>query len=121
MDNIPDFQSLLNSPVTQKPTTSTSGTNGSSGRSGNSGLNPFGTEGSIHGQVRFRGGQAWRWLGESENRWVKHTTSFTPFNRKGVYNGEEKIQEDNLYANKYRWSEVLYKWEFKSREILRKF
>lgn len=121
LDNIPDFQSFLNSPVTQKPTTSTSGTNGSSGRSGNSGLNPFGTEGSIHGQVRFRGGQAWRWLGESENRWVKHTTSFTPFNRKGVYNGEEKIQEDNLYANKYRWSEVLYKWEFKSREILRKF
>ena len=34
---------------------------------------------------------------------------------------EEKIQEDNLYANKYKWSEVLYKWEFKSREALRKF
>ena len=117
LDNIPDLQSFLNAPVTQKPTTSTSGTNSSSG---NSGLNPFGTEGSINGQVRFRGGQAWRWLGGSENRWVKHTTSFTPFNRKGVYNGEEKIQEDSSYANKYKWSEVLYKWEFKSRETLRK-
>lgn len=121
LKDIPDFTPFLNSPITQKPTTSTSGTNGSSGRSGNSGLNPFGTEGSIHGQVRFRGGQAWRWLGGSENRWVKHTTSFAPFNRKGGFNGEEKIQEDSLYANKYRWSEVLYKWEFKSREILRKF
>lgn len=121
LNNIPDLQSFLNAPVTQQPTTSTSLTNGSSGGSGNSGLNPFGTEGSINGQVRFRGGQAWRWLGGNQNRWIKHTVSTVPFTRKGVYNGEEKIQEDNLYANKYKWSEVLYKWEFKSREALRKF
>jgi hypothetical protein len=121
LDNTPDLQSFLNAPVTQTPTTSTSGTNGSSGRSENSGLNPFGTEGSINGQVRFRGGQAWRWLGGNQNRWIKHTVSTVPFNRKGVYNGEVKIQEDNLYANKYKWSEVLYKWEFQSREALRKF
>ena len=121
LNNIPDLQSFLNAPVTQQSTTSTSGTNGTSGGSGNSGLNPFGTEGSINGQVRFRGGQAWRWLGGNQNRWIQHTVSTVPFNRKGVYNGEEKIQEDNLYANKYKWSEVLYKWEFKSREALRKF
>jgi hypothetical protein len=120
LNKVSDLLPKLNSPV-QQSTPSLSGTNGSSGGSGNSGLNPFGTEGSINGQVRFKGGQAWRWLGGSENRWVKHTTSFTPFNRKGVYNGEEKIQEDSSYANKYRWSEVLYKWEFKSRETLRKF
>ena len=121
LDNTPvNVSTFLNAP-TQKPTTSTSGTNDFLATSGNSGLNPFGTEGSIHGQVRFKGGQAWRWLGGNQNRWVKHTVSTVPFNRKGVYNGEEKIQEDNLYANKYKWSNVLYKWEFKSREALRKF
>lgn len=121
LDNIPDLQSFLDTPIAQTSTTSISGTNDLLVTSGNSGLNPFGTEGSIHGQVRFKGGQAWRWLGGNQNRWVKHTVSTVPFNRKGAYNGEEKIQEDNLYANKYKWSNVLYKWEFKSREALRKF
>ena len=116
LDNTPvNVATFFNTPTSTTTTQTTTST------SGNSGLNPFGTKGSIHGQVRFKGGQAWRWLGGSENRWVKHTTSFTPFNRKGVYNGEEKIQEDSSYANKYKWSEVLYKWEFKSRETLRKF
>ena len=101
-------------------TASTSGTAGTAGTASTNGYLPFGTPGTIDGQVRFKGGKAWRYLGGNQDRWVEHTVSFEPFTRKGNYDEEINYKEDNLYKNKYKWNQALYKWQFQSKEVLRK-
>jgi hypothetical protein len=77
---------------------------------------PFTTAGTVDGEVRFQGGQAWRWLGGSQKRWVQHTVSYAPFTRKGAYNGEvNTIATTNTFPRTvtyYKWNETLYKWVF---------
>lgn len=78
---------------------------------------PFTSGGTVPGEVRFKGGQAWRWLGGSINKWAKHTTSLLPIGVKGK-EGEErffKTDPPNPYPRKfYKWSEIKYKWEYQS-------
>ena len=100
------------------PSTSPSGTSGSSALPKNTDLIPFGVPGTISGEVRFRSGKAWRWLGGSSNKWVAHTVSFLPFTEKGI-NDEERFIRENAPSPTprayYKWNETLYKWEFQRR------
>lgn len=80
---------------------------------------PFTTPGVVDGEVRFKGGKAWRYLGGSQNRWVEHTISFAPFDVKGI-NGSERYKQVNspnpFPRDYFKWSELKYKWEFQRRE-----
>lgn len=110
--------------VVTQPTSSTAGTSGTSGTVGTSSTNgylPFGTPGTIDGQVRFKGGKAWRYLGGNQDRWVEHTISYTPFISKGT-DGEIKYYENqsNSTKDKFKWNQALYKWVFQSRTTLTK-
>lgn len=76
---------------------------------------PFTSAGTVPGEVRFKGGQAWRWLGGNVNEWVEHTTSLLPIGIKGV-DGEERwitlSPPSPFPRNYYKWSEIRYKWEY---------
>lgn len=80
---------------------------------------PFTTPGVVDGEVRFKGGKAWRYLGGSQNRWVEHDISFAPFDGKGI-NGSERYKQLNppnpFPRDYFKWSELKYKWEFQRRE-----
>lgn len=77
---------------------------------------PFGSPGTVAGEVRFRGGQAWRWLAGSL-KWTEYTPTFDPIGRKGDFDGEEETilkQAFPLLKETWEWSEILYKWNLKS-------
>ena len=79
-------------------------------------FSPFGSPGTVAGEVRFRGGKAWRWLAGSL-KWTEYTPTFDPIGRKGDFDGEEEtilIQAFPLLKETWEWSEILYKWNLKS-------
>ena len=79
-------------------------------------FSPFGSPGTVAGEVRFRGGQAWRWLPGSL-KWTEYTPTFDPIGRKGDFDGEDEtilIQAFPLHKETWEWSEILYKWNLKS-------
>lgn len=95
--------------------TPTQGTSGTSGTSGTNGYLPFGTKGIISGEVRFKGGQAWRWLGDNVDKWVEHTISYEPVGRQPFNSTEETYIKTttNPYPRAYyKWSELKQMWEF---------
>ena len=107
-------KSIPVSPFAIPANSTTSGTAGTAGTSSTNGYLPFGFPGSVSGEVKFRSGKAWRWLGDSQNKWVEHTISFDPFTEKGI-NGTERFIKttQNPYPRAYyKWDETLYKWVF---------
>lgn len=90
---------------------------------GNSNLySPIGRPGSANGEVVFRGGQAWRFLGGTSDKWVRHTISYAPFSSGGGNKTEfrdkttkslTKVQRDT-----YRWDPLFQKWTFVSSSNL---
>ena len=107
-------KSIPVSPFAIPANSTTSGTAGTAGTSSTNGYLPFGFPGSVSGEVKFRSGKAWRWLGGSQNKWVEHTISFDPFTEKGI-NGTERFIKttQNPYPRAYyKWDETLYRWVF---------
>lgn len=80
---------------------------------------PFTSAGVVDGEVRFKGGQAWRWLGGSQQKWVEHTVSFEPIGYKGNEGQEAEIQTSNnpITRIKYKWNNTKYKWEYQSVKV----
>lgn len=80
---------------------------------------PFTSAGVVDGEVRFKGGQAWRWLGGSQQKWVEHTVSFVPVGYKGNEGQEVEIQTSNnpITRVKYKWNNTKYKWEYQSIKV----
>ena len=104
-------------------TTGTAGgttTSGTSGTQSTPGYVPFGEPGTASGEVRFQGGQAWRYLGGSQDKWVEHTTNLNPVGRKGVYDGEEYILRNNppepYPRSTYKWSDLFYAWMYQGTQ-----
>ena len=96
-------------------TSSTSGTAGTAGTSNTNSYLPFGTPGYVTGHVRFQGGQAWRWLGGNQQKWVEHTISYEPIGRQPYNSTEETFIKttSNPYPRAYyKWSELKQMWEF---------
>ncbi len=90
---------------------------------GNSNLySPIGRPGSVNGEVVFRRGQAWRFLGGTSDKWVKHTISYAPFSSGGGNKTEfrdKKIEIRNkIQKDTYRWDPLFQKWTFVSSTIL---
>lgn len=87
------------------------------GSHGNS-YSPIGQPGSANGEVVFRSGQAWRFLGGTSDKWVKHTVSFSPFTEGGGNKTEfrdKTIRTDiKIQRNTYRWDPLFQKWTFVS-------
>jgi len=113
--------STFNSDV-GKTTSFTGLAGGASGGSKSNSYNPIGRKGSVNGEVVFRGGQAWRFLGGTPDKWVKHTISYIPFSSGGGNKTEfrektiktgTKIQRDT-----YRWDPLFQKWTFVSSSNL---
>jgi hypothetical protein len=80
--------------------------------------NPIGRPGSVNGEVVVKGGQAWRFLGGTPDKWVKHTISYLPFTSGGTFNSEfrDKTSIKGIIIKKdtYRWNQSLQKWIFVS-------
>ena len=84
---------------------------------------PIGRPGSINGEVVFKGGQAWRFLGPgTPNKWVKHTVSFSPFTDGGGNTAilrDRTIRGDGFIKKEtYRWDPLRQKWTFISSTTL---
>lgn len=83
---------------------------------------PIGRPGSVNGEVVFKGGQAWRFLGGTPDKWVKHTVSFSPFTEGG--GNKTKFRDKTIKTGKlirketYRWDPKLQKWLFVSSTTL---
>ena len=81
---------------------------------------PFDVPGTISGEVRFRGGQAYRWL-SGQLKWSQFTPTFNPIGRKGDFDGEEEtilIQAFPLKREIWEWSEIKYQWTLKTTTLL---
>ena len=113
-ENIPD------TPQVSAVSSASSGTSGTSGTQSTPGYVPFGEPGTASGEVRFQGGQAWRYLGGSQDKWVEHTTNLNPVGRKGVYDGEEYTLRNNppepFPRSTYKWSDLFYKWMYQGTQ-----
>ena len=84
--------------------------------------NPIGRPGSVNGEVVVKGGQAWRFLGGTPDKWVKHTISYLPFTSGGTFNSEFRdktsIKGTIIKKDTYRWNQSLQKWIFVSATTL---
>jgi hypothetical protein len=83
-------------------------------------FSPFDVPGTVAGEVRFRGGQAYRWL-SGQLKWSQFTPTFTPIGRKGDFDGEEEtilIQAFPLKREIWEWSELKYQWTLKFTQVL---
>ena len=83
-------------------------------------FSPFDVPGTVAGEVRFRGGQAYRWL-SGQLKWSQFTPTFNPIGRKGDFDGEEEtilIQAFPLKREIWEWSEIKYQWTLKTTTLL---
>ncbi len=113
--------------ATQTSANSNSGFASASGTSstgtGNSNLySPIGRPGSANGEVVFRRGQAWRFLGGTSDKWVKHTISYAPFSSGGgnktVFKDKTIKIRNKIQKDTYRWDPLFQKWTFVSTTTL---
>ena len=81
---------------------------------------PFDVPGTVAGEVRFRGGQAYRWL-SGQLKWSEFTPTFNPIGRKGAFDGEEedRINRDSIpiLRETWEWDETKYQWTLKFTRI----
>ena len=117
-----ELETSVQTAVTSTTTGTVGGTttSGTSGTQSTPGYVPFGEPGTASGEVRFQGGQAWRYLGGSQDKWVEHTTNLNPVGRKGVYDGEEYILRNNppepYPRSTYKWSDLFYAWMYQGTQ-----
>lgn len=111
-------------PPSTSGTAGTSGTSGTSSSTPSSDYTPFDGPGTVNEEVRFKGGKYFRYLSQ-QKKWVDHYPSYEPFTRKGNYPGELNVKEIDAtdpssglpvkHVDKYKWSQILFKWIFDSR------